>query len=43
MPLSEDNVGIYHRVNLWGGVEDEAAEGPSMVKDPNVQTDTVES
>ena len=43
MPLSEDNVGIYHRVNLGGGVEDEAAEGPSVVQDPNVQTDPVES
>ena len=43
MPFREDYVGIYHRVNLWGGVEDKAAEGPSMVEDPNMQTDTVES
>ena len=43
MSLGEDNVGVHHRRNLWGGVEDEAAEGPSMVQDPNVQTDRVES
>ena len=43
MSLGEDNVCVHHRLNLWGGVEDKAAERPSMVQDPNVQADRVES